>query len=169
MKCEREGADCVLADSRRGGDYTRFRQPRKASIPGSRARKHPEVVHPNQNDVSTTSPGNLSVPSTHYSDCPLHDNLQNPSDALLILAHAAGQPREKTQCDGLAEIRGGMVVRDEDRRSKQRVASGREHRSGTTYRDSPLDSLPQSDHRVTYPPLHDGTTSIEIITALIQV
>lgn len=45
-----------------------------------------------QTVLSNPSPETISTPLTSLGTPAVHDNLQNPSDALLILAHAAGNP-----------------------------------------------------------------------------
>ncbi|KAJ5102142.1 hypothetical protein NUU61_004364 [Penicillium alfredii] len=52
----------------------------------------------------------MSPESTQLNDDTVHDNRQNPSDALLILAHAAGQPEDKHQLDTESGI---LTSRDE--------------------------------------------------------
>ncbi|KAJ5713941.1 uncharacterized protein N7483_011122 [Penicillium malachiteum] len=84
VKCTREGADCVLADSRRGGNFSRLRRSKKRATPVSGA-STPRIP-------STHLDTPLPSQSVRNGEQHVHANLQNPSDALLILAHAAGQP-----------------------------------------------------------------------------
>ncbi|KAJ5741438.1 hypothetical protein N7533_010847 [Penicillium manginii] len=170
LKCEREGADCVLAGSRRGGDYSRFRQTRKTSTSNAQAeRNSPIAPHFNVN-VSVTSPGNVSIPSTKYSDRTVHNNLQNPSDALLILAHAAGDPGDQSQSqhDLQADSIAPLQRRNPAGRNGQAVAKGREHRSGTSYLVPPGQGRDNLHGQTTYPPLKSGTISIEMISNLLK-
>ncbi|KAJ5995341.1 hypothetical protein N7481_002318 [Penicillium waksmanii] len=168
LKCEREGAECVLAGSRRGGDYSRFRQTRKTSAPDAQAEMNTGGIAPHFDaSVSTTSPGNVSIPSTHYSDRPVHDNLQNPSDALLILAHAAGGPGDQRHHDERVEPFASSQRKHAAAKPGQTVPNGREHRSGTTYlvpRGHDHDNFREDDGQTTYPPLQNGTINIMKIT-----
>ncbi|KAJ6036390.1 hypothetical protein N7540_000669 [Penicillium herquei] len=84
VKCTREGADCVLADSRRGGNFSHLRRSKERATPLTAAStsQNPSLHH------DTPLPSQPVGNGEH----PVHDHLQNPSDALLILAHAAGQP-----------------------------------------------------------------------------
>ncbi|KAJ5098770.1 hypothetical protein N7532_005771 [Penicillium argentinense] len=68
LKCSREGADCVLAGSRPG-----------------KGKGKPSPTQYTYRITGNTTHGDLSA----------HSNLQNPSDALLILAHAAGEPDDQ--------------------------------------------------------------------------
>ncbi|KAF4993445.1 hypothetical protein FDECE_13395 [Fusarium decemcellulare] len=99
-KCLREGAECVLAGSRRGGDFSHLRRPRQ-----QQAKRRTETalsvsssdhVSPRQNN---SKPGEDSV----------HDSLQNPSDALLILAHAAGEPGDDGASDASQHTPNGLM------------------------------------------------------------
>lgn len=97
VKCNREGAECVLAPSRRGGDYSHFRRQKRHSAPIQ------ENEAPSIPALSISSPENGSRYST--SGDHVHDNLQNPSDALLILASAAGQPEDQVQAEADSDNR----------------------------------------------------------------
>ncbi|KAK1464815.1 hypothetical protein CMEL01_12170 [Colletotrichum melonis] len=82
-KCVREGAECSLASSRRGGDFSQYR--------GSKRQRRDSDIHP---AVSTTPTASFAAPESvaetpRVREEPLHRSLQNPSDALLILARAA--------------------------------------------------------------------------------
>lgn len=171
LKCEREGAECVLAGSRRGGDYSRFRQTRKSSVPDAHAERVLGVVPHLDASVSTSSPGNVSIPSTHYSDRPVHDNLQNPSDALLILAHAAGEPGDQHHHDERVESFAPSQRKHAAAKPGHTVPNGREHRSGTTYLVHPghgQDNFREDDGQTAYPPLQNRTISIEIVSTLLK-
>ncbi|EWZ29186.1 hypothetical protein FOZG_17056 [Fusarium oxysporum Fo47] len=89
-KCLREGAECILAGSRRGGDYSHHRRSRQTTkdYRGKTARSVSLSDHVSPQQTSIAKPREDNV----------HDKLQNPSDALLVLAHAAGQPEDE---DGL--------------------------------------------------------------------
>ncbi|KIL88547.1 hypothetical protein FAVG1_07792 [Fusarium avenaceum] len=91
VKCFREGAECVLADSRRGGDYSRYRRPRRTTHSrqpvATLSISSSDHISPRQNNTSKTTEDGV------------HDKLQNPSDALLVLAHAAGQPDDGVGSD----------------------------------------------------------------------
>ncbi|RYC90127.1 hypothetical protein BFJ63_vAg7068 [Fusarium oxysporum f. sp. narcissi] len=91
-KCLREGAECILAGSRRGGDYSHHRRSRQTTkdYRGKTARSVSSSDHVSPQQTSIAKPREDNV----------HDKLQNPSDALLVLAHAAGQPEDE---DGLDE------------------------------------------------------------------
>ncbi|KAJ5691148.1 hypothetical protein N7488_011883 [Penicillium malachiteum] len=84
VKCTREGVDCVLADSRRGGNHSHLRRSKKRATPGAGA------ITPQS--TSTHLDKSPILQPLGNGDHHVHDHLQNPSDALLILAHAAGQP-----------------------------------------------------------------------------
>ncbi|KAH7246865.1 hypothetical protein NW759_009297 [Fusarium solani] len=78
-KCLREGAECVLAGSRRGGDFSHLRRPRQ------QAQRRPETA------LSVSSSDHVSPRQTKAGEDSVHDKLQNPSDALMMLCHAAGE------------------------------------------------------------------------------
>ncbi|KAJ5107372.1 hypothetical protein N7456_004047 [Penicillium angulare] len=79
VKCHREGATCILAGSGRGGNFSHLRRSKKqASF--------------RQNNLSRDGIAPQSLPHSVDIQSHVHDSLQNPSDALLILAHVAGQP-----------------------------------------------------------------------------
>ncbi|KAF4925827.1 hypothetical protein CGCVW01_v003367 [Colletotrichum viniferum] len=81
-KCVREGVDCSLAGSQRGGDYTQY-QGNKRQRRDSDAATAPSVV-----SVVSFVPETI-IETSKPQEQPLHRSLQNPSDALLILARAA--------------------------------------------------------------------------------
>lgn len=70
FKCLREGASCVLAGSRRGGDFSSLRRSRRSE---------------------TAAEGRIGTDNADAGRTPVEGNLQNPSDALLILANAANE------------------------------------------------------------------------------
>ncbi|KAF4861102.1 hypothetical protein CGCSCA2_v004811 [Colletotrichum siamense] len=81
-KCVREGVDCSLAGSRRGGDYSQYRG-------NKRQRRDSDVATaPSVVSVASFVPETI-VETPKPREQPLHRSLQNPSDALLILARAA--------------------------------------------------------------------------------
>ncbi|RYP56431.1 hypothetical protein DL769_009916 [Monosporascus sp. CRB-8-3] len=84
-KCVREGAHCALAGSRRGGDYTHFRSEKAAT----------RYLQREQSSSTTAGP----LVDKESTDEPVHRNLQNPSDALLILAHTAGMDASASAVD----------------------------------------------------------------------
>ncbi|CAM1510831.1 Fc.00g083440.m01.CDS01 [Cosmosporella sp. VM-42] len=83
-KCVREGVDCILAGSHRGGDFSHLRRKRQQT-----KRPRHEIA------LSVSSTDHASPRQTKAGEDAVHDNLQNPSDALLILAHAAGEPEDR--------------------------------------------------------------------------
>ncbi|KAF4963493.1 hypothetical protein FSARC_8502 [Fusarium sarcochroum] len=91
-KCLREGAECVLAGSRRGGDFSHHRRSRQTT------QNYPANTALSVSSIDHISPQQKSTGKTREDN--VHDKLQNPSDALLVLAHAAGQPEEG---DGLID------------------------------------------------------------------
>lgn len=75
----------MLAPSRRGGDFSQHR------------RKHQEAKKQRREaTLSVSSRDHVSPHLAKPNDDSVRDSLQNPSDALLILAHAAGQPDDIT-------------------------------------------------------------------------
>ncbi|KAH6981369.1 hypothetical protein BKA56DRAFT_587154 [Ilyonectria sp. MPI-CAGE-AT-0026] len=90
-KCVREGAECILAGSRRGGDFSHLRR-------GQQQRKRLRQ----DTTPSTSSTDHISPRQARTIEEPVHDNLQNPYDALLILAHTAGQSSDSTHPEGTA-------------------------------------------------------------------
>lgn len=86
----------MLATSRRGGNYSHIRRLKKQLAPELQRQEELKRLPRPEPVVSISSPENISLHSTTPGDH-VHDNLQNPSDALLILAHAAGQPENQSQ------------------------------------------------------------------------
>ncbi|KAF3800095.1 hypothetical protein GCG54_00015474 [Colletotrichum gloeosporioides] len=81
-KCVREGVDCSLAGSRRGGDFSQYR--------GNKRQRRDSDVATAPSVVSAASFVPETIAETPKPrEQPLHRSLQNPSDALLILARAA--------------------------------------------------------------------------------
>ncbi|CVL08418.1 uncharacterized protein FMAN_05165 [Fusarium mangiferae] len=91
VKCLREGAECILADSRRGGDYSHHRRPRRTTHSrqpiATLSVFSGDHISPRQNNTNKATEDGV------------HEKLQNPSDALLVLAHAAGQPEDAVGLD----------------------------------------------------------------------
>ncbi|KAL2814353.1 hypothetical protein BDW59DRAFT_154432 [Aspergillus cavernicola] len=77
QQCFRAGNECILAGSRRGGDFSRFRRsPQGSSTPGRMA----DTAH------------NPAMQAEHYEEGPenpIYAELTNPGDALQILARLA--------------------------------------------------------------------------------
>lgn len=83
LECFRTGHDCNLAGSRRGGDYTHLRKPRRGTRRAADASSHfvlPVTKNPHH--------ANKSVDCSQDKE-PICSELKNPLDALLILAEAA--------------------------------------------------------------------------------
>ncbi|KAJ6185854.1 hypothetical protein N7519_007155 [Penicillium mononematosum] len=117
VKCSREGAVCVLAGSRRGGDFSRYRRSRKESSSQianeGLSQQCLDNVHSSLTGLSASPLDNEALQPTN-AETPIHDNLQNPSDALLILAHSAGQP----------DIQEERIIDDDARVPRHSHASG---------------------------------------------
>lgn len=98
-KCRREGAECLLGGSRRGGDYSRHRRSAKGPNLNSIDYWPSSTGGPSHHHTARPHAASLAEQSveqeTSHNAAMVHDCLQNPSDALLILAHAAGRPEDK--------------------------------------------------------------------------
>ncbi|KAF4485172.1 hypothetical protein CGGC5_v008571 [Colletotrichum fructicola Nara gc5] len=91
--CVREGVDCSLAGSRRGGDYSQYRG-------NKRQRRDSDVATaPSVVSVASFVPETI-VETPKPREQRLHRSLQNPSDALLILARAAEDGEDDELGDG---------------------------------------------------------------------
>ncbi|OJI96895.1 hypothetical protein ASPVEDRAFT_260308 [Aspergillus versicolor CBS 583.65] len=80
-QCVRASNECVLAGSRRGGDFSRFRRPRHggSSTPvGSVDTTHEPTAQTEYREKAVENP--------------IYDELTNPGDALQILARLAAAP-----------------------------------------------------------------------------
>lgn len=166
-KCRREGAECLLAGSRRGGDYSRYRRSSKAvnNAPNTQSQ-------PGQHEVTDQQAGPPAGPSNAIPRVPVtqtrgddtvHDSLQNPSDALLILAHAAGQPEDQNPPSGSSDD--GVIFK-----SAQNL-----HRNNRIGNGLPIDvSNPMTaaftgNSSSTYALLQDGTLSLTIVLQLLSM
>ncbi|VUC29278.1 unnamed protein product [Clonostachys rosea] len=153
-KCAREGAECVLAQSRRGGNYSHLRGARQKAP--KKPVQEPTAFSPSSDHVS---------PHQHKPGD--HDSLQNPSDALLILAHAAGQPDEQIEIEtagiGVPEL-GGVLSPI----SQPTTRAGRTTKN-TRQIDTPLTSN-DADHSIIYHygPIQDGALDLTTIVKLVQ-
>lgn len=132
IKCTREGSDCVLADSRRGGDYThlrrrfRTRSPfRTRSAHQAREEEPPRAVKP-------------------QDSAGFHDSLQNPTDALLLLASVVGD-----HASSMADASSESPIKDTTAPSR------------TT----------RNPHNIlhTYPPLREGTLTLGLLYHLLTL
>lgn len=80
VECFRAGKDCILAGSRRGGDYTRFRKSRSGPRTASKS---------SSQDLDATASSVEEPIECDRNEEPLCTELKNPFDALQILAKAA--------------------------------------------------------------------------------
>ena len=143
-KCVREGAECVLAGSRRGGDFSHFRRSKRASSKKSQS----TAARP-------TPPTGYGSPRQHKNgDGSVHDNLQNPSDALLILANAAGENSEPLGLNSTPGSRGDILSPTDGVRTQ---ASG-----------PPLPDQPDDVHFSNYPLIQDGTLNPALLLQLLR-
>ncbi|KAM0342941.1 hypothetical protein ACHAPU_009059 [Fusarium lateritium] len=155
VKCLREGAECVLAGSRRGGDYSHYRRPRRTTHSRQPIARplvsSSDHISPRQNNTSKTIEDGV------------HDKLQNPSDALLVLAHAAGQPEDG---DGLNN---NQHTPDE----YEGLTNGTEITPSALSMQTPQAgrSLPELVSETTvddYPLISDGTLDAVLLMQLLQ-
>ena len=130
-KCVREGADCILAGSRRGGDFSRFRNSHQHISEKSRrvARQPARLVGDDNGD---------GRPQHSPADNPVHDSLQNPSDALLILAHAAGENVEFSRPDSACRAVENTTPPAPESQSRFAGISNPNRPNSTTLNDYPL-------------------------------
>lgn len=160
VKCNREGAECVLATSRRGGDYSHLRRQKK------HAAQRQENDGPSIPALPISSPENGSLHSTTSGDH-VHDNLQNPSDALLILANAAGQPEDQSRAQDNGD---NPYLLDRNARKVLLSTGGRHHiqnhhRTGVSGNTGDTEGNPCISH----PLLDNGTISLPLMLELLSV
>lgn len=87
LECIRAGEECILAGSRRGGDFSRFRRSARQQ------RRESSVSTPNRDDANVIEFQRNSECEKRSED-PIYAELTNPGDALQILARlAAHDPR----------------------------------------------------------------------------
>ncbi|KAF2021479.1 hypothetical protein BU24DRAFT_487891 [Aaosphaeria arxii CBS 175.79] len=92
VKCYNEGLECVLAGSRRGGDYTHYRTARAGGTPKPRTRK--KVPEANRlTGQGTPRVENSNVPPSQSNTS--SSGLQNPLEALELLAKVASKDNEE--------------------------------------------------------------------------
>lgn len=91
VKCYNEGHSCVLAGSRRGGDYTAYRGTR-ATISKEGLRRR--AAEPNWLAGQGTSRSDPTVTSTAGSGGSSSSGIQNPLEALELLAKVASKENE---------------------------------------------------------------------------
>lgn len=100
VKCYNEGVQCVLATSRRGGDYSRHRQSSSTTVHHI-ARRHVRLASPSRLAGAGTS---RSEPFTSRRDDSdeRESGIQNPLQALELLAKVAATENEepRTQVGG---------------------------------------------------------------------
>lgn len=101
---------------------------------------NPSPVIPFQNELPSLGPS--------PRDEPVHGNLQNPSDALLILAHAA---------------------EDNEAESIQSPETINEMRSSRVHQPTPVSLYEAQSHSSTgYQPVQDGSLSPELLDHLLR-
>ncbi|KAL4893147.1 hypothetical protein BDV59DRAFT_207944 [Aspergillus ambiguus] len=94
-QCSRAGSECILAGSRRGGDFARFRRSQRGVSTGL-------MVGPPNNLV--VHPDHCETETKRASEDPIYAELTNPGDALQILARlAANDLQLPNQPPALAE------------------------------------------------------------------
>lgn len=97
LKCYYEGAHCVLASSRRGGDYSRHRQRASAGF-HENARRYARFGLPSRSVDPGTAQPDLSSPGRN--DTVEHeDGIQNPLQALDLLAKVAATQDQGPQIE----------------------------------------------------------------------
>lgn len=87
MQCVRAGNECVLAGSRRGGDYSRFRRSRnkeKSATPSV------DVI-----EIDRDQTGEDKRERLQGNEDPIYAELANPGDALQILARLAANDNQR--------------------------------------------------------------------------
>lgn len=106
--CFRSGQECILAPSRRGGDYTQFRKPNKRKSKSARTNVISSAADPGTEGNANESP--------EADQSPLYSELKNPSDALQVLARVATHDGDTTRAhnscspnDQVASSRPGEV------------------------------------------------------------
>ncbi|CAH0058149.1 unnamed protein product [Clonostachys solani] len=153
-KCAREGAECVLAQSRRGGNYSHLR--------GSRQKAPNKPV---QEPTAFTPSSDHFSPHQHKAGD--HDSLQNPSDALLILAHAAGQPDEQiggeTAAIGATYLGGVLSSISQPTARAGRAARNTKQVATLSASNEPADSIVDQ-----YGPIQDGSLDLATIATLVR-
>ncbi|KAJ5983299.1 hypothetical protein N7481_005398 [Penicillium waksmanii] len=86
LECIRSGEECILAGSRRGGDFSKFRR-------SARKQRLNSVSTPNHDDANELEFQQNSECEKGSED-PIYAELTNPGDALQILARlAASDPK----------------------------------------------------------------------------
>ncbi|KAF7541756.1 hypothetical protein G7Z17_g11880 [Cylindrodendrum hubeiense] len=164
-KCVREGAECILAGSRRGGDFSHLRR-------GQQQKKGPrQVTTPSTSSTDHTSPRQAKT-----GEEPVHDNLQNPYDALLILAHTAGQSGNSTYPEvtiddfnnqGHGENIDGSIGLDMPSSMISSQAVGRDAASAHSLGRG-LSKMDDPKIRA-YPPIKDGTIDPALLIQLLHL
>lgn len=88
LECTRAGEDCILAGSRRGGDFSKFRR-------SSRKQKLNSASTPDHDDAN-------ELEFRQHSECekgsedPIYAELTNPGDALQMLARLAANDSKRS-------------------------------------------------------------------------
>ncbi|KAJ5370536.1 uncharacterized protein N7496_006628 [Penicillium cataractarum] len=166
VKCDREGAECVLATSRRGGNYSHLRRQKKQFASERHGHEDARRFPRPEPALSISSPENASLHSATPGDH-VHDNLQNPSDALLILAHAAGQPEDQGQSQANRDkpYSPGRNTRNTSSRQGGRQDALRYDHMGDTSNDM---SNTQNSTTTSHPLIHSGTIQLPHILDLLS-
>ncbi|KAH8893977.1 hypothetical protein GQ53DRAFT_805380 [Thozetella sp. PMI_491] len=172
-KCVREGIDdCILAGSRRGGNYSHLRRSKKKKDSPT------ETSQPSQTPTSPPDASPVDVPLPHRRADSVHQrHLQNPSDALLILANTCGQQQLQEEADAFSPP---SIADGKGLHSGGGVVSGgvRSDRPLTLLTPSlPSDiSSPGGDHPrlntgdnvYDYPPVRDGILDVALIGHILR-
>lgn len=145
--CHNEGHECVLASSRRGGDFSHAR---KKSLRSKHARSQQHIGQDVLDELDADSLGQdlrlkpaETVPDSPSSDC---GNIQNPSDALRALQSAP-------QCE-------------------QKDVVNAPNATAPVLDPCNEHCLPSSDHQMAeedYPPIASGDISLDMMGPLIEL
>lgn len=94
-RCHVEGHLCILAGSRRGGDFSKYRKS-KRSTTTSVSWGNNRLGHPANAGQISDNVGGECNPSVE----PAFEGIQNPLDALRLLAEAAAENRDEAVSSG---------------------------------------------------------------------
>jgi hypothetical protein len=98
----------------------------------------------------------------------MHDNLQNPSDALLILAHSAGQPQIQEELDIYDDARGSRHRHASGAAPRGTAGKGQDDNTGTFHNTSTITTTYAQDYeRGLYYLLRNETISLPLLLELL--
>lgn len=154
----------MLAPSRRGGNYSHLRRSKKQIAPEKQRNEESRRFPRPEPALSISSPEYICLHSATPKDH-VHDNLQNPSDALLILAHAAGQPEDQGQSQANSD---NPCSPDQNARTASSRHGGRQH---TTSHD-PMGNISKdtgiTEKEISHPLIDNGTIRLPLILELLS-